>query len=117
MRGIKYEDLTAIVDFLYYGEANVFQENLDAFLAIAEELKLKGLTGQNIEEEEETDVAKSTQLNPIPFKPKEIFKKDQPNPDTNHKQFAMKHQPSSSNRDISSNDKSLVIPNFVSGDL
>merc|ERR1712129_368420 len=35
----------AIVDFLYYGEANVYQENIDAFLAIAEELKLKGLTG------------------------------------------------------------------------
>ena len=45
MRGIKSEDLVAMVDFLYYGEANVNQENLDAFLALAEELKLKGLTG------------------------------------------------------------------------
>ena len=45
MRGIKAEELTATVDFLYYGEANVCQENLDAFLALAEELKLKGLTG------------------------------------------------------------------------
>ena len=42
MRGVKSEDLLAIVDFLYCGEANVFQENLDSFLAIAEELKLKG---------------------------------------------------------------------------
>ena len=46
MKGVKFEDLLAIVDFLYFGEANVFQENLDAFLSIAEELKLKGLTGQ-----------------------------------------------------------------------
>ena len=46
MRGIKSEDLNAIIDFLYCGEANVFQENLDSFLAIAEELKLKGLMGQ-----------------------------------------------------------------------
>merc|ERR1719222_341329 len=38
MRGMKSEDLVAIVDFLYSGEANVFQENLDSFLAIAEEL-------------------------------------------------------------------------------
>ena len=45
MRGVKSEDLLAIVDFLYCGEANVFQENLDSFLAIAEELKLKGLMG------------------------------------------------------------------------
>ena len=46
MRGIKPEDLHAILDFLYCGEANIFQENLDSFLALAEELKLKGLIGQ-----------------------------------------------------------------------
>ena len=45
MRGMKSNDLTAIVDFLYHGEANIYEENLDAFLAIAEELKLNGLTG------------------------------------------------------------------------
>jgi len=47
MRGLKAEDLVAIVDFLYYGEANVYQENLDAFLAVAEDLELKGLCGNN----------------------------------------------------------------------
>ena len=46
LKGAKFEDLLAIVDFLYFGEANVFQENLEAFLSTAEELKLKGLTGQ-----------------------------------------------------------------------
>ena len=46
MRGVKSDDLLAIVDFLYCGEANVFQENLDSFLAIAEELQLKGLMGK-----------------------------------------------------------------------
>ena len=45
MTGLKAEDLVAMVDFLYYGEANVNQESLDAFLGLAEELKLKGLTG------------------------------------------------------------------------
>ena len=44
MRGVKHEELAAIVDFLYCGETNVCQENLDAFLAIAGELQLKGLT-------------------------------------------------------------------------
>ena len=47
MRGIKSEDLVAIINFLYCGEANVFQENLDSFLAIAEELQLKGLMGKS----------------------------------------------------------------------
>ena len=45
MRKVKAEDLVAIVDFLYFGEASVFQEDLDGFLALAEDLKLKGLTG------------------------------------------------------------------------
>ena len=33
MRGVNSKDLMAIVDFLYYGEANVLQENLDSCLA------------------------------------------------------------------------------------
>ena len=32
LRGTKSEDLLAIVDFLYFGEANVYQENLDWLL-------------------------------------------------------------------------------------
>ena len=43
MRGLKFEDLLAIVDFLYYGAANIHQENLDVFLNIAEDLDLKRL--------------------------------------------------------------------------
>ena len=51
MRGIRSENLKTIMDFLYFGEANVFQENLDSFLALAEELRLKGLTGGSEAEE------------------------------------------------------------------
>ena len=47
MRGLKSEDMLAIIDFLHFGEANVVQENLDSFLALAEELRLKGLTGNS----------------------------------------------------------------------
>ena len=46
MRGMKSDDLLAIVDFLYRGEANVHQDNLDSFLAIADELQVKGLMGK-----------------------------------------------------------------------
>ena len=49
MRGLKSKDLVAIIDFLYHGEANVYQENLDSFLAIAEELQLEGLYGNQTE--------------------------------------------------------------------
>ena len=56
MRGLKAKDLTAIVDFIYYGEANVYQEDLDGFLSLAEELQLKGLTStqnENLDKKEE----------------------------------------------------------------
>ena len=52
MWGVKSDDLVAIIDFLYFGEANVYQENLDAFLALADELKLKGLTGESEKEQD-----------------------------------------------------------------
>ena len=45
MRGVKADELSSLIDFLYYGQADVLQESLDTFLALAEELKLKGLTG------------------------------------------------------------------------
>ena len=76
MRGVQYEDLVAIVDFLYFGEANIYQHNLDSFLAIAEELQLKGLMGEPHEEEKphkktakkenETDTFKFSEPAPPP---------------------------------------------------
>ena len=60
LRGFKSEDFVSILDFLYFGEANVYQENLDSFLAIADELKLKELTGQTssdlVEEQEKVQI-------------------------------------------------------------
>ena len=47
MKGIKSDNLATLMDFLYYGETNVLQDNLDSFLALAEEFKLKGLTGSS----------------------------------------------------------------------
>ena len=55
LRGFRSEDMAAILDFIYFGEANVNQDNLDSFLAIAEELKLQGLTGSEESESEEPE--------------------------------------------------------------
>ena len=53
MKGLKFENVSTILDFLYSGEANVYEENLDSFLAIAEDLQLKGLMG-NMDRSAET---------------------------------------------------------------
>ena len=74
MRGLRSEDLMAIVDFLYRGEANVLQNNLDSFLALAEELRLKGLTGGA--EAESVPIKEIPQTKRVPPK-KEIYEKDE----------------------------------------
>ena len=60
MRGVKAEDLEAIVDFLYHGETNIYQENLDTFLIIAQELNLKGLSGKESNETKEDELENNT---------------------------------------------------------
>ena len=59
MRGVGSENLEAIVDFIYRGEANVTQENLNSFLAFAQELKLEGLMGlEGVEDKREEEEVK-----------------------------------------------------------
>ena len=61
LKGMKYEDLLAIIDFIYEGETNIFQDNLDSFLSSAEDLCLKGLA-------RETNALKEENF-PNPLKP------------------------------------------------
>jgi len=44
LKGVKYTDLVSVLNFMYHGEVNVAQEELNSFLAVAEDLKVKGLT-------------------------------------------------------------------------
>jgi len=50
LRGVTYNDLNSILDFIYNGEVNVAQEELNSFLAVAEELQIKGLTNRDSKE-------------------------------------------------------------------
>jgi len=49
LKGVKYTNLIAVLNFMYHGEVNVVQEELNSFLATAEDLKVKGLTQNNSE--------------------------------------------------------------------
>merc|ERR1712126_386251 len=51
--GISQEDLKNIMDYIYDGEVQILQENLDRFLNVAQRLKLEGLIGGKSEPEEE----------------------------------------------------------------
>jgi len=44
LRDIKYDDLFSLLQFMYNGEVNVAQDQLNSFLKSAESLKIRGLT-------------------------------------------------------------------------
>jgi len=47
LKGVTFKDLQYVLEFMYHGEVNVSQDDLNAFLAVAEELQVKGLTQNN----------------------------------------------------------------------
>lgn len=47
LRGVSFQDISNVLDFMYNGEVKVAQEDLDSFLSLAEELQIKGLTNQD----------------------------------------------------------------------
>jgi hypothetical protein len=49
LKGVKYTDLQSVLNFMYHGEVNVAQEELNSFLAVAEDLRVKGLTQNQAE--------------------------------------------------------------------
>ena len=55
--GVKLSNLQSILDFLYHGEVNLAQEDLNLFLEVAEELKVKGLTQKQSSKMPESRVA------------------------------------------------------------
>ena len=58
--GITFSDLNNVMDYIYYGEVNVYQEDLERFLKIAERLRLEGLIGgddfKSIKQKDDTEL-------------------------------------------------------------
>lgn len=52
LQDVIYEDLHALVEFIYHGEVNVHQKALPSFLKTAEVLRVSGLTQQSEVREE-----------------------------------------------------------------
>jgi len=44
LKGVKYEEILLVLNFMYHGEVNVAQDELNSFLTVAEDLQVKGLT-------------------------------------------------------------------------
>jgi len=44
LRGVRKTDLVALLDFMYHGETSLAEEELEVFMATAEDLQVRGLT-------------------------------------------------------------------------
>ena len=47
LEGISFTELNSVLDYIYNGELQIFQEDLDRFMAIGQRLKLEGLLTEN----------------------------------------------------------------------
>ena len=53
LSGVRSTDLNCILDYIYDGEVQLYQEDLDNFLDVAQKLKINGLIGGGVEDERE----------------------------------------------------------------
>ena len=58
LRGVTTTQLCAVVDFIYNGEVNIYQEQLEEFLKLADDLKLKGLAGSESRREDQNPTSR-----------------------------------------------------------
>ena len=49
--GVSSGELQFVLDYIYHGEVQIYQEQLDRFLEVAQRLKLEGLTGKDYDKE------------------------------------------------------------------
>jgi len=59
MKGIQHKEMLHVLNFMYHGEVSVAQDDLNSFLAVAEDLQVKGLTQSNNENSKEKESKKN----------------------------------------------------------
>ena len=61
LQGVEYDDLKAVVEFMYRGEINICQDQLGSLLRVAESLKIRGLADVGGEGEAEAVLTSPTE--------------------------------------------------------
>ena len=68
LRGVQSQDLEYILNFMYNGEVSLAQDQLNSFLAVAEDLQIKGLTqkkSSKLVNTQSFNVPKTTNSKPV----------------------------------------------------
>jgi len=106
LKGVKYTDLVSVLNFMYHGEVNVAQDELNSFLAVAEDLKVKGLTQGSSESKSQSsfksEPSKQYSENPRqPARSESLYKRPtNPIPTRIEKATTVKYQPVEDDDDI-----------------
>ena len=60
LRGIQFSEMESIIQFIYLGEATLYKERMDEFLAVAKSLEIKELTQAETNDESESEPSPSS---------------------------------------------------------
>ena len=77
--GVSSKNLGFILDYIYHGEVNLFQEQLDSFLESAQKLEIEGLIGQETIDQDSHYINKFTHESleqPEPYEAQKLVKMD-----------------------------------------
>ena len=66
LRGVNSRDLKFILSFMYQGEVSIAQDHLNSFLAVAEDLQVKGLTQNESERIKPSEASRKDQSSSKP---------------------------------------------------
>ena len=75
LEGINHEDLNRLLDYIYQGEVQIFKDELDRFMKIAQRFKLQGLLDVTNEVENEPLMMMTSKIDDLE---KEIFADNNP---------------------------------------
>jgi len=105
LKGVKYTDLQSVLNFMYQGEVSVAQEELNSFLSVAEDLRVKGLTqNQSENNQRESNPKPSLVHKPNPRPPERSYdpppKRSRLAPFTPASNPAHTHTPAADDEDI-----------------
>ena len=74
--GVSSQNIGFILDYIYYGEVNIYQEHLDSFLESAQKLEISGLIGNN---QDSSDTENQTLHQNQMQQTNKMFKEEDPN--------------------------------------
>jgi len=109
LKGVEFNDLQSVLNFMYHGEVNIAQEELNSFLAVAEDLEVKGLT-QNTSERSSKENCKEED------KSAEI-KRPKPQPRQERPPLNREEQPHKYNSRFSGAPPTQTTTNYNEGDF